>query len=140
MADTELEKSKDCGRNKITVFNQVLSWQSDIVRFKGFDELLKFGKYLEELYNRKKISKGFIYSLLQIWQSRSGVDELSLFSEKYWIDKNVEKLSKKSYVPVFMYKLRLVRNREIRDNLAKKGIKYMPWIKTPVSWASLRLR
>ena len=56
------------------------------------------------------------------------------------MNKNVEKLSKKRYVPLFMYKLRLIKNREIRDDLAKKGIKYMPWIKTPVSWASLRLR
>lgn len=139
MADDELEKSKDCGRDKITLFNQVLSWESNIDRFKGFDELFEFGKYLEELYP-KYISKGFIYSLLQIWQSRSDVEELSKFNEKDWMNKNVEKLSKKRYVPLFMYKLRLIKNREIRDDLAKKGIKYMPWIKTPVSWASLRLR
>ena len=29
MADDELEKSKDCGRDKITVFGEVLAWQSD---------------------------------------------------------------------------------------------------------------
>ena len=39
-----------------------------------------------------------------------------------------------------MYKLRLIKNKKTREDLAKQTIKYMPWIKTPVSWTSLRLR
>ena len=41
---------------------------------------------------------------------------------------------------MFKYKLRIIKDKDIREDLDKNGIKYMPWIKTPVSWASLRLR
>lgn len=139
IADDELEKSKDCGRNKITVFGEVLNWDS-IDKFAGFNELLEFGKYLEKLYDKKEISKGFIYSLLKIWQSRSNVEPLTRFNEESWADKNAEKVVKKRYVPIFKYKLRIIKDKDIRDDLDKKGLKLMPWIKTPVSWASLRLR
>ena len=49
-------------------------------------------------------------------------------------------LTTTSYIPLFKYKLRLIKNREIREDVDKNGIKFMPWIKTPVSWVSLRLR
>ena len=49
-------------------------------------------------------------------------------------------MSSKSYIPMFKYKLRLIKNREVKDYIDKNGIKFMPWIKTPVSWVSLRLR
>lgn len=141
MADEELEKSKDCGRDKITVFGEVLSWDVDKKeKYCGFNELLSFGKYLEKLYDKKEISKGFIYSLLKIWQSRSGVEPLSRFNEDSWKDKNGEKIVKKRFVPIFKYKLRIIKDDDIREDLDKKGLKVMPWIKTPVSWASLRLR
>ena len=139
IADEELEKSKECGKDKITVFGEVLSWDK-IGKCCGFNDLLKFGEYLEELYDKKYISKGFIYSLLDIWQTRSGVEPLTRFNEESWIDKNTEKTLKKRYVPIFKYKLRIIKDKNIRDELDKKGIQFMPWIKTPVSWASLRLR
>lgn len=139
MADEELEKSKDCGRDKITVFGEVLSWDM-VDKNCGFNELLEFGEYLEKLYDKKHISKGFIYSLLKIWQSRSDVEPLTRFNEDSWKDKNAEKTTKKRFVPIFKYKLRIIKDKDIREDLDKKGLKIMPWIKTPVSWASLRLR
>lgn len=139
MADDELEKSKDCGRDKLTVFGEVLSWQSKD-NYKGFDKLFDFANYLEDLYNKKLISKGFIYSLLKIWNSKSKVNSLSIYNEKSWEDNNFEKTSTRCYVPLLMYKLRLINDKDVRNDLAKKGIKYMPWIKLPVSWSSLRLR
>ncbi|KZX12086.1 hypothetical protein MBORA_13150 [Methanobrevibacter oralis] len=139
MADDELEKSKDCGRDKLTVFGEILSWKSKD-NYKGFDELFEFGNYLEDLYNKKFISKGFIYSLLKIWNSKSKVKQLSIYDEKSWNNNIFEKKSTKAFVPLLMYKLRLINDKDIRDDLAKKGIKYMPWIKLPVSWSSLRLR
>ena len=139
MADRELEKSKDCGRDKITVFGEVLSWDSNS-NIIGFKELLEFGKYLESLKENNHISSGFIYSLLKIWNVRSNVEPLKRFNYNSWSDKNIEKLQKKHYIPIFKYKLRTIKKYEIKDELDKKGLKYMPWIKTPVSWASLRLR
>ena len=123
-------------------------WSSDVCssdlkskyNYKGFDELFEFGNYLEDLYNKKFISKGFIYSLLKIWNSKSKVKQLSIYDEKSWNNNIFEKKSTKAFVPLLMYKLRLINDKDIRDDLAKKGIKYMPWIKLPVSWSSLRLR
>lgn len=137
MADEELEKSKDCGRDKITVFGEVLSWQSKD-NYKGFEDLFEFANELEDLTSKKITSKGFVYSLLKIWK-RAQIDDLSSFNYESWRNKNFEKVSTKRYVPMLMYKLRLIK-KDYRDDLAKKTIKYMPWIKFPVSWTSLRLR
>lgn len=139
MADEELEKSKDCGRDKLTVFNQVLSWQSED-KVKGFDDLFKLANKLEKLKEDNKISMGFVYSLLNIWESRSKVKPMYIFNEEEWENQNIKKISSKSYVPALMYKLRLIKDSKLRDELAKEGVKFLPWIKTPVSWVSLRLR
>ena len=138
MADEELEKSKDCGRDKITVFGETLMWQSNGLE-KGFDELFDFAKYMEEKNESKEISRGLTYSLLNIWQN-SFKKQANISNEEEWIEDSQNRLSNKSYVPIFKYKLRLIKNREIRDYVDKNGIKFMPWIKTPVSWVSLRLR
>ena len=49
-------------------------------------------------------------------------------------------MSIKRFVPLFKYKLRLVKDKEVFEDLNKKGLKFMPWIKIPVSWVSLRMR
>ena len=138
MADEELEKSKDCGRDKITVFGETLNWESNGLE-KGFDEIFDFAEYLEEKNESKEISRGFTYSLLNIWENNFTKNS-NISNEKEWKEDIQKRLSTKAYVPLFKYKLRLINNREIRDEIDKNGIKFMPWIKTPVSWVSLRLR
>ena len=137
MADEELEKSKDYGRDKITVFSETLMWESNGLE-KGFDEIFEFAEYLEDKNENKDISRGFTYSLLNIWDNNFEKSDIS--NENEWIEDTQKRLSRKSYIPYFKYKLRLIKNREIRDEMDKNGIKFMPWIKTPVSWVSLRLR
>ena len=51
-----------------------------------------------------------------------------------------KRLTSKAFMPLFKYKLRLIHDNELKEDIDKNGIKYMPWIKTPVSWVSLRLR
>lgn len=138
MADEELEKSKDCGRDKITVFGETLMWDSNGLE-KGFDEIFDFAKYLEEKNETKEISRGFTHSLLNIWENNFN-KSINISNEKQWNQNIQNRILKKSYIPMFKYKLRLIKNREIRDNIDKNGIKFMPWIKIPVSWVSLRLR
>lgn len=139
MANKELEKSKDCGRNKFTVFNEVLKWESNNDKIKGFDELFVFGKFLEDLKESDKISSGFIYSLLYIWNSSFKFNKLTVFDKKNWEEYNKRKISSYRYIPLLMYKLRNIPKKE-KERLAADGKKFMPWIKIPVSWASLRLR
>lgn len=138
MADEELEKSKSCGRDKITVFGETLRWESNGLE-KGFNEIFEFSKSLEQKTETKEISKGFTYSLLNIWENNYK-KTANITNEKEWNNDNQKRLTTKSYIPLFKYKLRLIKNREIREDVDKNGIKFMPWIKTPVSWVSLRLR
>lgn len=138
MADEELEKSKDCGRDKITVFGETLMWESNGLE-KGFNELFEFAEYLEDKNESKEISRGFTYSLLNIWNN-SYKKTINISNKDDWIKDIQKRMSTKAYVPLFKYKLRLIKDREIRDKIDKDGIKFMPWIKTPVSWVSLRLR
>lgn len=138
MADRELEKSKACGRDKITVFGETLMWESNGLE-KGFDEIFDFAKYLEDKNESKEISRGFTYSLLNIWENNF-IKNNNISNENEWNSDIQKRISTKAYIPLFKYKLRLIHDREIRDEIDKNGIKFMPWIKTPVSWVSLRLR
>lgn len=138
MADNELEKSKDCGKDKITVFGETLMWKSN-GHEKGFDELFEFANELEDKTENKQLSKGFTYSLLNIWE-KTFTKNSNISNENEWNDDVQKRLNSKAFTPLFKYKLRLIHDRELREDIDKKGIKYMPWIKTPVSWVSLRLR
>lgn len=137
LASDELEKSKDWGKNKITVFNEVLNWDSN-GKVKGFDELFEFAQYLESKVG-KGISISFVYSLLNIWQKSSKNTPVS-FDGDPWENDLYNRLNSREYMRYFKYKLRIIKNRNLREEIDKKGVKYMPWIKTPVSWVSLRLR
>ena len=57
-----------------------------------------------------------------------------------WIDNILLRKQTKKFVPVFKYRLRLIKNPSVRDDLDGKIIGYMPWIRIPVSWVSLRTR
>ena len=139
MADGELEKSKDCGRDKITVFNQVLSWENK-GQIIGFKEIFKFGKTLEKLREENKLSAGFVYSLMHIWEKSNDLGELLDYNEDAWIKYNLAKASCGTFMPRFVYKLRLIKDKKLKKDLTENGRKFMPWIKVPVSWSSLRLR
>lgn len=139
MAEEFLESSKSCGRDKITVFNEVLAWDTKELE-KGFDEIFEFANKLEEYTEDKKVSKGFVYSLLRIWESKFKNKKHNLSSDDDWSDDVHNRLSSKAFVPLFKYKLRLINDKDVQEDIDKKGIKFMPWIKTPVSWVSLRLR
>jgi len=152
-ADRELKKSKDReeniklssrltpadhGKGRMTLFNETARWDT-FEPIKGFNELLDFAMDLERLVEGGAISKSFVYSLLYLWHDTFG-DEREL--------NNKIKLERKRYVPYFRYKLARSMKEDIRDDrlyrirndLEKKGVKYMPWIKIPVSWVSLRTR
>lgn len=142
-SDEYLEASKNCGedKDKITVFNEVVKWE-DNGSCKGYYELLEFANDLEDYVKMgdNGISRGLIYSMLRMWQNTFISSDELFTNEKDWKKDISKRLSKKNYIPQFKYKLRLIKNKNIRNELDKKGIKFMPWIKIPVSWASLRTR
>lgn len=150
-ADKELEKSKDRennlklsltsagrGKDRMTVFNETVRWDS-FEPIKGFNALIDFAIYLEQLVEGGTLSKSFVYSLLYLWRDTFG-------DEKELNDKI--KLERKRYVPHYRYMLARgikgnIKDEQVnrlRDDLAKNGVKYMPWIKIPVSWVSFRTR
>lgn len=135
-----LNKSKSCGKDKITLFNQTLSWDDmgDII---GFKRILNFGKKLEILDNEGLIPRNFIFSLLKIWEKNksqqiSQIDEKNIDDEDLWYKLNRAKASTGLFLPKYYYKLSDV-DIGIRDDLAS-CFKFIPWIKIPVSWVSLR--
>ena len=94
---------------------------------------------MESLCEDNVISKNLIYSLLKLYKLTIK-NSTSANDEKSWKENNDKKLDSKSFVPKLMYKLRIISQKDIRENMAKNAIRYMPWIKVPVSWVSLRLR
>ena len=138
MSEDYLETSKSCGRNKITLFGEVVNWDSTD-NIKGFEDIFEFCRDLEKNCENKNISKGFVYSMLHLWQNSYESKGLASNTDK-WEEDVVKRLQIKRYVPLFKYKLRLIKNRELKEDIDKKGLKFMPWIKIPVSWISLRMR
>jgi len=163
-ADKELEKSKDRennlklslyqnlpadrGKSRMTVFNETVQWDT-FEPIKGFNELLDFAMNLERLVAGGAISKSFVYSLLYLWHDTFG-DRDVRGREKRTSSELTDKikLERKRYVPYFKYKLARSMKEDIRDerlksignDLKEKGVRYMPWIKIPVSWVSFRTR
>ena len=141
ISEQYLDVSKSCGKDKITVFNETVSWEGKESYSAGFNELLDFGDKLEKYYYSKGtgVSKSFIYSLLHMWKY-SYKDDLKLVEDKDdWIENMCLRKNTRRYVPLFKYKLRLI-DKDIRDDLNRDVLKYMPWIRIPVSWVSLRTR
>lgn len=137
-SESYLERSKSCGKSKITLFNEVLPWDNN--QFKSFDEIMNFSSDLEKLVIDEKVSKGFVYSLLFAWQNSFQYNSKVINDESKWVDENCHKKEFNGFIPKFMYKLRLIKDDNLRDCFMKEGKCFMPWIKIPVSWVSLRLR
>ena len=140
MAESYLEASKYSGKNKITLFNETVDWNK--LSSAGFDDLLKFAIYLESKYNEGNngVSKSFIYSLLHMWQYTYDKKTALASDEDEWKSIIADRQNTKRYVPIFKYKLRLIKNEKIRNEIDEKVLEFMPWIRIPVSWVSLRTR
>lgn len=137
-----LKKSKKCGKDKITIFNQTLSWD-DVGSILGFKRILKFGKKLENLTENYSVPPNFTSSLHAIWEKNKNfklnqMDERNINDEDSWLDYNSKKLSSGLYVPKYYYKLAMIEDEDIRNDLSR-CYKFVPWIKIPLSWVSLRL-
>lgn len=140
MSEEFLEASKKCGKDKITLFKETLDWETKDSFVRGFEEVYDFATKLEHYHNDNIVSKSFIYSLLHMWQhSFKGTFKL-VENKEDWEKNNLIKKRTKAYVPLFKYKLRLIKDRSVREDLNANVIKFMPWIRIPVSWASLRTR
>lgn len=139
MSEEYLDASKSCGKDKICLFGEVVNWEDNGL-YKGFNSLLEFAEELEEYNANSKVSKGLIYSMLNMWHSTYGKNTFIIKNKDQWNDLNADRISKKKFVPLYKYKLRLVKDRQVRECLDKRGIKFMPWIRIPVSWVSLRMR
>lgn len=135
-ADKYLELSKDFnGKDAVTVFSETVKWDT-YERFKGFKDLFGFGLKLEKLCDEGKISKGLVYSMLVMWDNTF----LKPTQKRVGGSQDRIRLERRNYVPMFKYKLRIVKDRKLRVELNSEGLKFMPWIKIPASWVSLRTR
>ncbi|GAA5818350.1 MAG: type III-A CRISPR-associated protein Cas10/Csm1 [Methanobrevibacter sp. CfCl-M3] len=147
IADEYLKASKNCGedKDKITVFNEVVKWDdSDLSR--GYNDLLDYGKKLENYVNEDYLSNGMIYSMLNLWRNSFSIETKLFNNGEDWCNDIINnRRRKKGYVPLYYYKLkRSIKNdkkgKGIIEELAKDGVKFMPWIPIPISWVSLRNR
>ena len=133
-----LNKSKIHGKDRIVIFNEIPVMWEPFDRFKGYDELLQFAYQLELLMETKKVSHGFVYSLLML--KRDKFDDLEGSELE---DKIIARIERKRYVPILKYKLaRVIEDNNIREDLNKKLIveKMLPWIEIPASIAILKWR
>jgi CRISPR-associated protein Csm1 len=138
LADENLEEAKneDIRKDRISLFNEVVRWDSTGSVEKDFGTIFSLAKTLEEMSNGKVISKSFIYSLLRMWRD-TFADLDSLPKEK----RIKARSERKRYMPLLKYQLvRNVKDEAKREEIGMKIARTMAWIRIPVSWVSLRTR
>ncbi len=143
LAEEYLESSKTSGKNKLTLFGEVVNWETDGY-IKGFNEIFAFAQELEYYLQKGYVSNSFVYSLLYIWGLCYNKDFEKLNStpdisdDKKWSYEQKDRAFNRKYMPLYVYKLRNVK-RHVRNSLMEQR-KLIPWVKIPVSWVSLRKR
>ncbi|MFZ2071656.1 MAG: type III-A CRISPR-associated protein Cas10/Csm1 [Halobacteriota archaeon] len=130
------EKNDRAMKNSIALFNECVCWDDlEAYQKKGFKSLFELANILENLCEKKMISKGFVYSLLRMW-GRS-FDKFEGDIRK--IENN--RITQHSHVPLLKYQIaRTVKDKKEREDIESKIKPCMPWIRIPVSWVSLRMR
>jgi len=143
-ADEQLELAKSHrihGKNKnsIALFNECIRWdESRTNQIRGFETIFDLAKELEKRVEDKRLSKGFVYSLLRMWQItfrdlRSLEDIENVRGSGQFV--------RRRYMPYLKYQLaRTIRDKDERLAVEDMIKPCMDWIRIPVSWVSLRTR
>ena len=143
-ADEQLELAKSHEihgepKNSIALFNECVRWdESRMNQIRGFETIFDLAKELEKRVEDKRLSKGFIYSLLRMWQITFGdLRSLKDIENARGSGHTVRRL----YMPYLKYQLaRTIRNKDERLAVEEMIKPSMDWIRIPVSWVSLRTR
>ncbi len=141
-ADDNLEKSKELGKNKITLFNETINWQSKgNSKIYGLDNVIEFSKQVEKYITDGKLSKSFVYSL-NIFKKQYFTTDKQMTSEADYNTMINKRIKTKKYIPLFKYKLRNISDKDVFNFLDEKLSKehYMPWIQIILNWVMLRTR
>jgi CRISPR-associated protein Csm1 len=109
-------------------------------RVKGLESILEFSSILEKLHDNKKISKNFLYSMLKLWQENFYDESKNVYSLEQWEYMSINRVNNHSYVPMLKYKISKINDKKTRELFNKDYWKFLPWIRIPVSWVSLRSR
>jgi len=123
-------------KNSVGLFNECVCWD-DLPGYqkKGFYNLFELALELEKMYERGEMSKSFVYSLLRMW-GRS----FNKFGDDLRKIEN-HRITEHDHVPLLKYQLaRTLKDRKRMEEVEGMIKPYMPWIRIPVSWVSLRTR
>lgn len=137
LAKSHLKEENDRAmKNSIALFNECVCWDDlESYQKKGFKSLFELANALENLCEKKIISKGFVYSLLRMWGGSFDKFEDDLRK----IEKN--RITQHSHVPLLKYQIaRTIKDKKEREGIETKIKPCMPGIRIPVSWVSLRMR
>lgn len=131
-----LAKSHFPEKDSIALFGECVHWKWNVKNAKwGFSELLELGEWLETHIAGGRLSKSFLYSLLQMWHV-----SFSKFKGDL-CELERRRATEHAHIPHLYYKIaRTVKNKEEREEILEKLKPMMPWIRIPVAYASLRLR
>ena len=129
------------GKNAVNIFGETVPWRcrSYADMHADFERLFEFGRRLEGYLDEKKLSRGFVYSILSFWQ-----ETFSEVSRDRGYVPYAEAKRRRRYMPRFKYLLARnidrKKNRELFEVLDKEVPMAVPWARVPVNWALLRTR
>lgn len=121
-------------KDRISVFDESIPW-SNGRQEKDFFTVMKMAETLEDCVDNRKVSMGFVHSLLALWKKTYSDLEM------YAIPRQItERGRTKRFVPLLKYAI--IRNlpRETRVKLEKELVDIFPWIKLSVYWTMMRMR
>lgn len=135
----ELDKSKDKGRNRITILGDTVQWTENNTGC-GFDDLLDFGETLYEAISTKdgnnRLPRGFVHGLLKKHkQFGEGKDKNFIPAIIYQLERNV-----KNAATVVVKDEEKKLKGYLREKLITDKSGYFQKIKIPASYALLKSR
>jgi CRISPR-associated protein Csm1 len=125
-------------KNAVNVFGESVPWvcRNHADMYSDFKRLFEFGRKLELYLSDKKLSRGFVYTMLSFWS-----ETFRDVSEDRGYVPYSEAERRKRYMPRFKYLLaRNVKDNEVFKELDDAVPRAVPWVRIPVNWALLRTR
>ncbi|MEO0091506.1 MAG: type III-A CRISPR-associated protein Cas10/Csm1 [candidate division WOR-3 bacterium] len=127
LVNDELRKSKENGRDRITMFGETVPWTKTTDGKISFKELMDFSEDLTKYLQERKISRGFLHHLLRI--------------NKLCVEGSYQ------YFPYLVWQItRNIKDIDVKEALYKKfitdteGKNWVANLKIPVCYALLKSR
>lgn len=134
LAEGLLEKAKTSGKDRIALFDEVLSWKHGREEI-GLAALISTADALMAAVTDRKVSRSLVHALLLLWRQTFDPIEKKDHEEQMACRRTWRR-----YLPQLRYLMKRNVNAGSLEEIEELIVPQFGWIKLPVYWTSLGLR